>query len=110
MKWSELRNAPDATTRALVVLSDRWTLILLSQCLAGLTRFDDLQRTHGLSRSIVSDRLKLLIDEGILERHPYNGVRHEYRLTAKGEALSPLLEAIRLWAETHDSGTSRPKP
>ena len=101
MKWSELRRDPDATTRALGVLSDRWTLILLSQCHTGTVRFGEFQGRHGLSRSIVSDRLKLLMGEGILERRAYGGGRYEYRLTAKGEALAPLFAAIESWARRY---------
>jgi len=103
LKWSELRASNDATTRALAVIGDRWTLVLLAQCIRGVARFDDLQRSHGLSRSVVSGRLKLLTEEGILRRTHYRGQRYEYRLTEKGEALVPLFSAIESWARIHAS-------
>lgn len=103
MKWSELRTSPDAATRALAVIGDRWTLILLAECVRGVVRFEALQRSHGLSRSIVADRLKLLTAEGILRRCRYQGQRYEYRLTEKGLALAPLFSLIEAWAEADGS-------
>lgn len=103
MKWSELRTSTDATTRALSVIGDRWTLVLLAQCASGVTRFEELQRGHGLSRSIVSNRLKLLTAEGILRRSRYEGQRHEYRLTQKGLALTPLFSVVADWAQVYYS-------
>ncbi|MGA0603906.1 winged helix-turn-helix transcriptional regulator [Caulobacter sp. KR2-114] len=101
LRWSELRDADDPETRALAVLGDRWALHLLSQCLAGTARFDQLQRRYGLSRSIVADRLKLFVEEGILERCDADVARHGYRLTDKGRALTPLFAAIKTWTQDH---------
>lgn len=110
MKWSELRGADDPETRALAVLGDRWALHLLSQCLAGVARFEQLQRRYGLSRSIVADRLKLFVQEGILERCHVGSGRHGYRLTDKGRALAPMFAVIKTWAQDHVAAPPRPRP
>lgn len=101
LRWSELRYADDPETRALALLGDRWALHLLSQCLAGVTRFEQLQRRYGPSRSIVADRLKLFVQEGILERCHVGAGRHAYQLTDKGRALAPMFAAIKEWAQDH---------
>ena len=107
LRWSELRRVGDPETEGLALLGDRWTLPLLSRCLAGVTRLDQFQRRYGLSRSIVADRLKPFVDEGLVERCACGQGQHEYRLTHKGRALAALFEAIRGWAQDHVAGPPR---
>src|SRR5213083_182091 len=89
--------------RALEVVGERWTLLIIRDVLLGLHRFDDLQESLGIARNVLTDRLNRLVDEGILERVPYSErpTRYEYRLTQKGRDLSLTLTALRQWGDAH---------
>ena len=80
-----------SVARALEVLGDRWTLLVIRDAFLGVRRFDDFQRDLGVARNVLSDRLARLVDEGLLERHRYQErpERFEYRLTEKGIDLWP---------------------
>lgn len=103
MKWTQLPEQPCLIARSVAILGDRWTMLILRDCFAGLRRFDQFQTSLGISRTIVTDRLNLLVAEGVLEKRPYqqNPPRHEYRLTAKGRDLYPVLLAIFDWGRQH---------
>src|SRR5919112_1114607 len=90
--------------RALEVLGDRWTLLVIRDAFLGLRRFDDFQRDLGIARNVLADRLGRLVDEGILERHAYQErpERFEYRLTEKGADLWPVLISLMKWGDRHD--------
>lgn len=83
------------------VVGDRWTLLILRDVFRGLHRFSELQADLGIARNLLADRLGRLVDEGVLERVPYQlrPLRHEYRLTAKGADLSPALVALMAWGD-----------
>jgi DNA-binding HxlR family transcriptional regulator len=89
--------------RAMAVLGERWTVLVLREVFNGLRRFDDLRARTAIPRQVLSDRLHTLVDEGILRRHPYRAPgereRHEYRLTDKGFQLYPVLLAVRDWGD-----------
>lgn len=106
MKKSDLSGQPCSVARALAVIGDRWTLMLLRDAFLGVRRFEDFERRLGISRSIIADRLKLLVTEGVLRREAYQAapVRHEYRLTEKGLALHPVLMAMVHWGDAHYAG------
>ena len=76
--------------RALEVVGERWTLLIIRDVLLGLHRFDEFQESLGIARNVLTDRLNRLVEEEILERARYNErpERYEYRLTAKGRAGS----------------------
>lgn len=101
---------PCSVARALSVVGDRWTLLILRDCLLGLRRFDDLQASLGLSSHLLSTRLARLVDEGILERRPYRErpERHEYRLTAKGRDLYPVIGSLLRWGDRWMAGPEGP--
>ena len=107
MKWSDLEHEACPVARGLSVVGDRWTLLLLRDCFRGLRRFDDFQRSLGITRHVLSDRLKLLEGAGVLERRLYceTPPRHDYRLTDAGRALYPVIVTLIQWAEAH-----RPHP
>lgn len=91
--------------RALDVVGERWSLLILRDLLRkGPLRFQDLEHgLPGLAPNTLSARLKVLEAQGVIatrlyERHP---PRYEYVLTAKGEALGPVLRALRTWGEQH---------
>src|SRR5579859_5010631 len=84
------------------LLGKRWTGLLLYALLEGPRRFCELTtRVEGLSDRVLSDRLRELEVEGIIERivYPQIPVRVEYQLTKKGRALEPVVHAIQTWAE-----------
>jgi DNA-binding HxlR family transcriptional regulator len=89
--------------RALEVLGDRWTILVVRDAFLGVRRFEDFQRDLGVARNVLTDRLQRLVDEGILERRRYQErpPRHEYRLTEKGIDLWPVTMALLHWGDRH---------
>ncbi len=87
--------------QTLDVLGDWWTLLIVRDAFLGLRRFSDFQESLGIAKNILSARLRRLVAEGILVRVDAGstGPRHEYVLTDKGEALLPLLMALRDWSD-----------
>lgn len=102
MRWDELGEANCPVARAMSVIGDRWTVLILRDCLFGVTRFDQFHERLGCSRMIVAKRLAHLVEEGVLEATPYQGkpVRHDYRLTDAGRALGGVLLMMSEWGET----------
>jgi DNA-binding HxlR family transcriptional regulator len=89
--------------RALEVVGERWTLLIIRDVLLGLHRFDQLQESLGIARNVLTDRLNRLVDEGLLERVPYSerSKRYEYQLTKKGLDLNIALTALRQWGDQY---------
>lgn len=87
--------------RALDVVGDRWSLLIVRDAFDGVRRFSDFQRSLGMSRSMLSQRLQALQDAGVLaQQAAADGSRyHDYVLTAQGRALFPLVVALRQWGE-----------
>lgn len=87
--------------RAMGVLGERATLVVLREVFNGVRRFADMQRHSGVSRQVLSDRLALLVEHDVLRRVPYRPEggreRHEYRLSEKGFELYPVLAAVADW-------------
>lgn len=91
--------------RAMQVLGERWTLVVLREVFIGVRRFEDIRQHTGIPRQVLTDRLGNLVDAGLLTREPYQDpgarVRHEYRLTPKGLDLQPALIALTRWGDRH---------
>ena len=89
--------------RALEVVGERWTLLIIRDVLLGLHRFDEFQESLGIARNVLTDRLNRLVEEGILERVQYSErpPRFEYRLTKTGRELNVALTALRQWGDAH---------
>ena len=89
--------------RALEVVGERWTLLIIRDAFLGLRRFDQFQESLGIARNVLTDRLARLVDEGILDRVRYSErpERYEYRLTPKGRDLGIALAALRQWGDTY---------
>jgi DNA-binding HxlR family transcriptional regulator len=89
--------------RALEVVGERWTLLIIRDVFLGRRRFDQLQASLGIARNVLTDRLGRLVEEGVLERVPYSErpARYEYRLTPKGLELNVALTALRQWGDKH---------
>jgi DNA-binding HxlR family transcriptional regulator len=89
--------------RALEIVGERWTLLIVRDAFLGRRRFDEFQASLGVSRNVLTERLNRLVDEGILERVPYQDRprRYEYRLTQKGRDLHLALTGLRQWGDRY---------
>ena len=89
--------------RTMEIFGERWTFLVIREAFYGTRRFDDLQRNIGAARNILSDRLKTLVEHGILRKQQYEDrpPRFEYRLTQKGRDLYPVLIAVMDWGNEH---------
>jgi DNA-binding HxlR family transcriptional regulator len=86
------------------LLCRRWTIVLLRELVAGSTRFNDLRRgLPRMSPTLLAQRLRELEAAGVVERRPIASERgvHEYRMTACGEALGPIVEAMGFWGQKY---------
>jgi DNA-binding HxlR family transcriptional regulator len=92
-----------SVARSLEVVGERWSLLIVRSVLLGMRRFDDLQAELGITRSVLATRLQRLVDEGVLKRVPYQErpTRHEYRATAKGRDLFPVVAHLQRWGDAH---------
>ncbi|MEU2358196.1 helix-turn-helix domain-containing protein [Streptomyces misionensis] len=90
-----------AIARALEVLGERWTLLVVRDALLGVRRFQDFQTRLDISRAVLSERLGQLVDHGVLERVRYQRKpdRYEYVLTERGRALWPVIASLAEWGE-----------
>ncbi|QDI93085.1 transcriptional regulator [Salicibibacter halophilus] len=88
--------------KAMSILSQRWTGLVIFQLLNGPQRFCTVETAIGISGRLLSDRLKNLEKEGIVKREvfPETPIRIEYSLTAKGLALEPLMNELEHWSQT----------
>jgi len=87
--------------RALQIIGDRWSLLIVRDAFDGIARFSDFQKNLNVARNILTDRLRKLVDLGILTLHPAtDGTRYqEYHLSPQGLALFPMIVALRQWGE-----------
>jgi DNA-binding HxlR family transcriptional regulator len=96
--------------RALEVLGERWTLLIVRDVLLGVRRFDDFQRSLGVARNVLTDRLGRLVEAGVLERVPYQQrpPRYEYQLTEIGRELAVPVIGLMQWGDRHLAGPAGP--
>ena len=99
----KITNQTCPVARSLDIIGDRWSLLIVRDAFDGLRRFSDFQRSLGMARNILSDRLHKLVNSGILTtQSASDGTAYqEYVLTAKGERLFPVVVALRQWGEQH---------
>jgi DNA-binding HxlR family transcriptional regulator len=97
--------------RALEVVGERWTLLILRDTAFQPRRFDDLQGRLGLARNVLTERLQRLCDEGLLERHLYQErpARYEYAQTQKARDLFPVLAALVQWGDKYYAPNGPPR-
>ena len=91
--------------RAMAVLGERWTFVVVREVANGIRRFDDMRRHTAMPRQVLTDRLALLVEHDILRRVAYREAgqreRHEYRLTEKGFELFPVMVAVAAWGDRY---------
>ncbi len=100
------RDYPDqvcSIARSLEVVGERWTLLILRDAVVGLRRFEEFQASLGIATNVLTNRLKRLCDEGVLERvaDPQRPGRPMYVLTGKGRELAPALIVLMKWGDRH---------
>ena len=98
-----MNTASCPVARALDVIGERWSLLIVRDAFDGVTRFSDFQESLGVARNILATRLKALVEEGVLELQPASdGTTYkQYILTPKGQALFPVVVGLRQWGEGH---------
>ena len=101
VKRKSLKEDACPVARALDVVGDRWALLIIRDAFDNRRRFGDFQRSLGVAKNILTDRLRALVEEGILSVQPVSegSAYQEYILTPKGEQLFPLALAVRLRVE-----------
>jgi DNA-binding HxlR family transcriptional regulator len=89
--------------RALEVVGERWTLLIVRNLFLGLRRFDELQENLGIARNVLAARLEKLVEAGVVETRTYSDrpPRREYVLTDKGRDLWPALISLMEWGDRH---------
>jgi DNA-binding HxlR family transcriptional regulator len=89
--------------RALDIVGERWALLIVRDAFDGVRRFGELQESLGIARNILADRLRLLVEAGVLDIAPASdgSSYQEYVLTPKGEALFPVIVTLRQWGEAN---------
>jgi DNA-binding HxlR family transcriptional regulator len=92
-----------SVARSLELIGERWTLLVIREVLYGRRKFSEMQKTLGVARNVLTNRLQRLVDEDILERRAYSEKpeRYEYFLTEKGLDLWPTLVALMHWGDKH---------
>jgi DNA-binding HxlR family transcriptional regulator len=100
----------DSVGRALALIGDHWTLMILREALFGVRRYGQLARNLGIPRPTLSARLRSLVDAGLLERALYarNPDRYEYRLTEAGRELFGAAAMLMRWGDKYLVGPEGP--
>jgi DNA-binding HxlR family transcriptional regulator len=98
---TSFRDMNCSIAQCLEVVGEWWSLLIVRDAFLGVTRFDDFQVRLGISRNVLNQRLSRLVEEGVLERVPYQErpTRWDYRLTDKGRDLWHVLTAMRQWGD-----------
>ena len=98
--------------RALDVVGEKWTLLVVREAFYGARRFEQFQAHVGCARNLLSERLNTLVEAGVLQRVPYREPgqreRHEYRLTDKGLDLLPAVTALMHWGDRWEADPDGP--
>ncbi|QOV77509.1 helix-turn-helix transcriptional regulator [Enterobacter asburiae] len=99
MKRTRLEESTCPVARSLDIIGDWWSLLIVRDALRGIKRFGEFQKSLGIAKNMLTTRLKLLVDEGILRLQPASdgSAWQEYVLTEKGRALQTVLVALSQW-------------
>ncbi len=110
MKRTSFEKMTCSVARALDVVGEWWSLLVIRDAFMGIRRFEDFQASLGVARNVLAARLKRLVKLGVLERTPYSESppRFEYRLTEKGLDLYPVIVVLQAWGDKHASGAKGP--
>jgi DNA-binding HxlR family transcriptional regulator len=111
-RWRDLDSATCSVARTMAVLGKPWTVLVVRDLLHGVRRFDELVAHLGIARTVLTRRLAALVEAGLVEtaeyREPGRRTRREYRLTAAGRDLRPVLLALLAYGDRHLAGEDGP--
>jgi len=101
-----LSDQPCLIARSLALVGDAWSMLIMRDAHAGLTRFDDFRKSLGIAPTMLTARLSSLTEEGLLVKRRYSDrpPRYEYMLTEAGRDFLPVLFAIGAWGNKHRGG------
>ena len=106
MQRTRFGDMPCSIARTLDVIGEPWSPMIVRNVYVGIVRFERLQQSLGISRKVLAERLRHLVQAGMLERRAYSErpPRHEYALTAKGLELCDLLLVMVRWGDRWTAG------
>jgi DNA-binding HxlR family transcriptional regulator len=92
-----------SVAQCLEVVGEWWSMLIIRDSFLGVTRFDQFQERLGIARNILNQRLNRLVEAGVLDRVAYSDhpPRYDYKLTAKGRDLWPIVTAMRQWGDKY---------
>lgn len=108
MNINNLERSPCPVASTLDILGDKWTLLVVRDLMLGKSTYSEFQKSpEGIPTNILAERLKRLLQAGIIRKTPYQQrpVRYAYKLTEKGLGLRPVLEAMIDWGNAYIPGT-----
>ena len=110
MQRTDFAQMPCSIARSLAVAGEPWTPLVIRDVYIGINRFDDLQRDLGISRKVLAERLRHLVDAGMLERRVYSErpPRHEYVLTQMGSEFVDVLMTMVAWGDRWTASDAGP--
>jgi DNA-binding HxlR family transcriptional regulator len=103
----EMQDCPIA--RALELVGERWTLLIIRDCFLGVSRFNDFLAHLDVPKAILSARLEKLVSSGILRKKKYGLRQYDYLLTERGTTLWPIVYGFAAWGDTHDAPAGGPR-
>ena len=95
----EMQDCPIA--RALELVGERWTLLIIRDCFLGVSRFNDFLAHLDVPKAILSTRLEKLVASGVLRKRKYGPRQYDYLLTERGAMLFPILYGFAVWGDTY---------
>ena len=106
MNMKNLSDQPCLIARSLALVGDAWSMLIMRDAHAGLTRFDEFRKSLAIAPTMLTARLSTLTDEGLLQKRRYSErpPRDEYVLTQAGRDFLPVLFAIGAWGRKHRGG------
>ncbi|MEK6423718.1 MAG: helix-turn-helix domain-containing protein [Burkholderia gladioli] len=102
-KKTDFSDSQCSIARAIGLVGEPWSLLIVRDALRGTRRFSEFQRSLGMAKNILSDRLRKLVAAGVLDMHPSaeGSTRNEYLVTDKGRQLAIVLAALATWGGNH---------
>ena len=106
MKHKSNKSSICPVARSLDVIGEWWSLLIVRDAMLGVKRFSEFERRLGMAKNILTSRLKLLVEAGVLQLVPASdgSAYNEYELTQKGKDLLPTMVALRQWGEKYMFG------
>ena len=110
MQRTDFAQIQCSIARSLAIAGEPWTPLVIRDVYIGVNRFDDIQCDLGVSRKVLAERLRHLVEAGMLERRPYSErpLRHEYALTEMGQEYVDVLMAMVAWGDRWTAGEAGP--